>query len=141
MSGVAYRILHDDSFILILMLADRYPSIVLGKFATRFHVASLTSDLTLAVGRLPLRLQLPSMCRTTGRPAVFGYWISIVMCRFLTMYNPKGRRNCNFGTNPGPNSCLDGGCNGGLECDKKIGTVRNPCYLLALLGIWRTHIP
>ncbi|KAF7360000.1 hypothetical protein MVEN_00727300 [Mycena venus] len=25
-----------------------------------------------------------------------------------------GRRNCNFGTNPGPNSCLDGGCNGGL---------------------------
>ncbi|PFH53478.1 hypothetical protein AMATHDRAFT_45363 [Amanita thiersii Skay4041] len=26
------------------------------------------------------------------------------------------RRNCNFSTNPGPNSCLDGGCNGGLVC-------------------------
>ncbi|KAJ7846051.1 thaumatin-like protein [Mycena olivaceomarginata] len=25
-----------------------------------------------------------------------------------------GRRNCDFTTNPGPNSCLDGGCNGGL---------------------------
>ncbi|TFK19626.1 thaumatin-like protein [Coprinopsis marcescibilis] len=26
------------------------------------------------------------------------------------------RRNCNFGSNPGPNSCLTGGCNGGLAC-------------------------
>ncbi|EIW74277.1 thaumatin-like protein [Coniophora puteana RWD-64-598 SS2] len=27
-----------------------------------------------------------------------------------------GRRDCDFSTNPGPNSCVDGGCNGGLEC-------------------------
>ncbi|PAV18274.1 thaumatin [Pyrrhoderma noxium] len=27
-----------------------------------------------------------------------------------------GRRNCNFGSNPGPNSCATGGCNGGLLC-------------------------
>ncbi|KAG9313496.1 thaumatin [Chiua virens] len=27
-----------------------------------------------------------------------------------------GRRDCDFSTNPGPNSCIDGGCNGGLEC-------------------------
>ncbi|KAF9485657.1 thaumatin-like protein [Pholiota conissans] len=33
-----------------------------------------------------------------------------------------GRRNCNFATNPGPNSCLDGGCNGGLACDPRTGT-------------------
>ncbi|KAI9453213.1 thaumatin-like protein [Lactarius psammicola] len=33
-----------------------------------------------------------------------------------------GRRNCNFGTNPGANSCLDGGCNGGLLCDALTGT-------------------
>ncbi|EIW74285.1 thaumatin-like protein [Coniophora puteana RWD-64-598 SS2] len=26
------------------------------------------------------------------------------------------RRDCDFSTNPGPNSCLDGGCNGGLVC-------------------------
>ncbi|KAG8712976.1 hypothetical protein FRC09_019252, partial [Ceratobasidium sp. 395] len=33
-----------------------------------------------------------------------------------------GRRNCNFSSNPGPNSCLDGGCNGGLLCDAHTGT-------------------
>jgi len=33
-----------------------------------------------------------------------------------------GRRNCNFATNPGPNSCLTGGCNGGLVCDRNTGT-------------------
>ncbi|KAF5348842.1 hypothetical protein D9756_009712 [Leucocoprinus leucothites] len=32
------------------------------------------------------------------------------------------RRNCNFSSNPGPNSCLDGGCNGGLACDPHTGT-------------------
>ena len=34
------------------------------------------------------------------------------------------RTACDFSTNPGPNSCLDGGCNGGLECDPHTGTVR-----------------
>lgn len=34
----------------------------------------------------------------------------------------KGRRDCDFSTNPGPNSCLDGGCNGGLLCDAHTGT-------------------
>ncbi|KAB5587815.1 putative effector protein [Ceratobasidium theobromae] len=33
-----------------------------------------------------------------------------------------GRRNCDFSTNPGPNSCSDGGCNGGLQCDSRTGT-------------------
>ncbi|KAI0787891.1 thaumatin-like protein [Fomes fomentarius] len=34
-----------------------------------------------------------------------------------------GRRDCDFNNGtPGPNSCLDGGCNGGLECDPNTGT-------------------
>ncbi|KAI0268641.1 Osmotin thaumatin-like protein [Gloeopeniophorella convolvens] len=33
-----------------------------------------------------------------------------------------GRRDCDFSSNPGPNSCLDGGCNGGLLCDAHTGT-------------------
>ncbi|KAI0669643.1 thaumatin-like protein [Trametes maxima] len=33
------------------------------------------------------------------------------------------RRDCNFNSGtPGPNSCLDGGCNGGLLCDPHTGT-------------------
>ncbi|KAF8519210.1 thaumatin-like protein [Gautieria morchelliformis] len=32
------------------------------------------------------------------------------------------RRDCDFSVNPGPNSCLDGGCNGGLLCDPHTGT-------------------
>jgi len=33
-----------------------------------------------------------------------------------------GRSNCNFSVNPGPNSCLTGGCNGGMLCDPHSGT-------------------
>ncbi|KAJ7177830.1 thaumatin [Mycena filopes] len=40
-----------------------------------------------------------------------------------------GRRDCNFATNPGPNSCLDGGCNGGLLCDPVTGTGVPPATL------------
>ncbi|KAJ6529780.1 thaumatin-like protein [Mycena capillaripes] len=40
-----------------------------------------------------------------------------------------GRRNCNFASNPGPNSCLDGGCNGGLLCDVNTGTGVPPATL------------
>ncbi|KAI0036913.1 thaumatin-like protein [Vararia minispora EC-137] len=40
-----------------------------------------------------------------------------------------GRRNCDFSTNPGPNSCLDGGCNGGLVCDPVTGTGVPPATL------------
>ncbi|RDX57534.1 thaumatin-like protein [Polyporus arcularius HHB13444] len=32
-----------------------------------------------------------------------------------------GRRDCDFSTNPGPNSCVTGGCNGGLVCDPVTG--------------------
>lgn len=40
-----------------------------------------------------------------------------------------GRQDCDFSTNPGPNSCVTGGCNGGLLCDKHTGTVSIQTYL------------
>ncbi|KAI0333044.1 thaumatin-like protein [Cubamyces sp. BRFM 1775] len=41
-----------------------------------------------------------------------------------------GRRDCNFsGPNPGANSCVDGGCNGGLVCDPHTGTGVPPATL------------
>ncbi|KAJ6511509.1 thaumatin [Mycena vitilis] len=40
-----------------------------------------------------------------------------------------GRRGCDFSTNPGPNSCIDGGCNGGLLCDVNTGTGVPPATL------------
>ncbi|KAF8702191.1 thaumatin-like protein, partial [Rhizoctonia solani] len=40
-----------------------------------------------------------------------------------------GRRNCDFSVNPGPNSCLSGGCNGGLLCDSRTGTGVPPVSL------------
>ncbi|KAI0634866.1 Osmotin thaumatin-like protein [Trametes polyzona] len=39
-----------------------------------------------------------------------------------------GRRECDFSI-PGPNSCIDGGCNGGLECDPHSGTGVPPATL------------
>ena len=46
------------------------------------------------------------------------------MCHFHVLTGIRqARRDCDFSTNPGPNSCLDGGCNGGLECDPHTGTV------------------
>ncbi|KAJ7662146.1 thaumatin-like protein, partial [Mycena polygramma] len=40
-----------------------------------------------------------------------------------------GRRDCDFSTNLGPNSCIDGGCNGGLFCDVNTGTGVPPATL------------
>jgi len=40
-----------------------------------------------------------------------------------------GRRDCDFSVNPGPNSCIDGGCNGGLLCDVNTGTGVPPATL------------
>ncbi|CAE6427741.1 unnamed protein product [Rhizoctonia solani] len=40
-----------------------------------------------------------------------------------------GRRDCNFSVNPGPNSCITGGCNGGLLCDNSTGTGVPPATL------------
>ncbi|KAA1473931.1 thaumatin-like protein [Dentipellis sp. KUC8613] len=40
-----------------------------------------------------------------------------------------GRRDCDFSSNPGPNSCVTGGCNGGLLCDPHTGTGVPPVSL------------
>ncbi|KIJ56347.1 hypothetical protein M422DRAFT_239572 [Sphaerobolus stellatus SS14] len=40
-----------------------------------------------------------------------------------------GRRNCDFSVNPGPGSCLSGGCNGGLLCDPHTGIGATPASL------------
>ncbi|KAI9509162.1 thaumatin [Russula earlei] len=40
-----------------------------------------------------------------------------------------GRRDCDFSSNPGANSCLDGGCDGGLVCDHVTGTGVPPATL------------
>ncbi|KAJ7118510.1 thaumatin-like protein [Mycena crocata] len=40
-----------------------------------------------------------------------------------------GRRNCDFSRGSGPNSCLDGGCIGGLLCDGNTGTGVPPATL------------
>ncbi|KAI0360479.1 Osmotin thaumatin-like protein [Trametes cingulata] len=37
-----------------------------------------------------------------------------------------GRRNCDFSVTNSSSSCLDGGCNGGLECDPQNGTPVGP---------------
>jgi len=57
------------------------------------------------------------------------------MGRFLTGLYSKARRNCDFSVNPGANSCLDGGCNGGLVCT---ATVSRPIRPPALVS--ETHI-
>ncbi|KAJ7205530.1 thaumatin family-domain-containing protein [Mycena pura] len=43
-----------------------------------------------------------------------------------------GRRNCDFSTNPGPSSCLDGGCIGGLVCNATTGTGVPPATLATI---------
>jgi len=37
-----------------------------------------------------------------------------------------GRRDCDFSSSSGADSCLTGGCDGGLECDPKTGTPTGP---------------
>ncbi|KAH9020948.1 thaumatin-like protein [Lactarius pseudohatsudake] len=53
-------------------------------------------------------------------------WISasapVAVYWLLTASYAKGGRDRDSSTNPGPNSCLDGGCNGGLLCDAQTGT-------------------
>ncbi|KAF8272434.1 thaumatin [Lactarius quietus] len=41
-----------------------------------------------------------------------------------------GRRDCNFTTNPGSDSCLDGGCPGGLLCTGLVGQFKVTHYLV-----------
>ena len=75
-------------------------------------------------GKHPNSPALVSMFLTTGRLVEFGYVLKQYFILPLFMRIFKARRDCDFSTNPGPNSCIDGGCNGGLLCDPVTGTVR-----------------
>ncbi|KII91853.1 hypothetical protein PLICRDRAFT_105393 [Plicaturopsis crispa FD-325 SS-3] len=66
---------------------------------------------------------------TTGWEAAAHSSVSFSVPDNWTAGRIWGRRNCNFGSNPGPNSCLDGGCNGGLVCDRNTGTGVPPVTL------------
>ncbi|KAL4252435.1 Osmotin/thaumatin-like superfamily protein [Pleurotus pulmonarius] len=60
--------------------------------------------------------------RATGWEAPAGSTVSFNVPNDWKSGRIWGRRNCDFSTNPGPTSCLSGGCNGGLLCDANTGT-------------------
>ncbi|KAH0586176.1 hypothetical protein H2248_007438 [Termitomyces sp. 'cryptogamus'] len=65
---------------------------------------------------------------TSGRVWVrFVVRISLEVIRSNAIYW-QGRRDCDF-RKPGPNSCVSGGCNGGLKCDPHTGTGVPPATL------------
>ncbi|KAG1748313.1 thaumatin [Suillus paluster] len=70
---------------------------------------------------------LPS--HTTGWEATEGTAVTFQVPSGWTAGRIWGRRDCDFSTNPGPNSCLDGGCNGGLVCSTGTGTGVPPATL------------
>ncbi|KAJ6583023.1 thaumatin [Mycena vulgaris] len=87
-----------------------------------------------------------------GRPAQATGWVAgpftPVTFSVPSDWNGRiwGRRDCQFsaGGGGGPNSCLDGGCNGGLLCDPVTGTGVPPAtlaefnlgnYLFMVLGL------
>lgn len=66
---------------------------------------------------------------TTGWEAAEYTAVSFTVPDNWTAGRIWARRDCDFSTNPGPNSCLDGGCNGGLVCDPHTGTGVPPASL------------
>ncbi|KAL4079420.1 thaumatin [Scleroderma citrinum] len=53
----------------------------------------------------------------TGWEAASGTTVSFTVPENWSSARIWGRRNCNFTHNSGTNNCLDGGCNGGLQCN------------------------
>src|SRR6266567_7947735 len=131
-----------------LSVAQNVPQSPTGCVSNIFSSQPHSSVIINLDGRLPPRPPLNFRSQITGNLAVYGFAFSpfsltpsllVPGCIlsltfagahahfFLTVF--QGRRNCNFATTPGPNSCLDGGCNGGLKCDPHTGTVRlSPTY-------------
>ncbi|KAJ7128656.1 thaumatin-like protein [Mycena epipterygia] len=58
----------------------------------------------------------------TGWEAAAGSSVSFDVPDNWTAGRIWGRTQCDFSTNSGPNSCVTGGCNGGLLCDPHTGT-------------------
>jgi hypothetical protein len=114
----------------------------LGVFPTSF-LHNLAHIYIYLDGRFPPRPPLNFQSQITGNLAVYGFAFSpffltpsplvpgyILSLTFVGAHARlflivfQGRRNCDFSTTAGVNSCLDGGCNGGLKCDPHTGTVR-----------------
>ncbi|KAK7453404.1 hypothetical protein VKT23_011669 [Stygiomarasmius scandens] len=62
--------------------------------------------------------------QATGWEAPAGSSVSFTVPNDWKAGRIWGRTDCDFSSNPGPNSCVTGGCNGGLECATAGGTVR-----------------
>ncbi|KAJ7176310.1 thaumatin-like protein [Mycena crocata] len=60
--------------------------------------------------------------QATGWEAPAGSSVSFSVPDNWTAGRIWPRTECDFSTNPGPNSCVTGGCNGGLLCDRSTGT-------------------
>ncbi|KAF8326831.1 thaumatin [Cantharellus anzutake] len=71
----------------------------------------------------------PAPSYPTGWQAAAGTSVSFTVPDNWQAGRIWGRRGCDFSVNPGPNSCLDGGCNGGLVCDPTTGTGVPPATL------------
>ncbi|PVG04004.1 thaumatin-like protein [Serendipita vermifera] len=94
-------------------------------------LSSLLSLLPLVASR---NITVHNACPFTIWPAVYtdlnvGTALPDVPTGWEAPAGIWGRRNCDFSTNPGPTSCLTGGCNGGLLCDSRTGTGKPPVTL------------
>ncbi|KAJ6475515.1 Osmotin thaumatin-like protein [Mycena sanguinolenta] len=71
-----------------------------------------------------------SLFTSTGTiPAQTTRWVADASTTYWLHGRIWGRLDYDFSTNPGPSSCLDGGCNGGLVCDVNTGTGVPPSTL------------
>lgn len=74
-------------------------------------------------------MQFSDRCDNNSWEAAAGSSTSFSVPDNWTAGRIWGRQDCDFSTNPGPNSCVTGGCNGGLLCDKSTGTGIPPVSL------------
>ena len=117
-----------------------------------------THPLAHVAGSYPRQSRQCSKCPTIGSLAVSGYVPFSIPQTASEGYRLRGyhivaqlvqaRHGCDFSNGAtGPETCLTGGCNGGLECDAHTGTVRrirrescsvlsaDPCFWSDLQGI------
>ncbi|KAG8892020.1 hypothetical protein FRC00_012797, partial [Tulasnella sp. 408] len=87
---------------------------------TQFGLQSCYTDLN--AGTL-----IPSIAK--GWQADPGSSVSFAVPDTWTSGRIWARTDCDFTTNPGPTSCVTGGCNGGLFCDATTGTGVPPASL------------
>jgi hypothetical protein len=133
------------------MLSQIYTDLSVAQSVPQFPTGCVSRHILLTTSLIHLHLYLDgSLPRTpllnfrsqiTGNLAAYGFAFSPQLLhrwclaaipsdvlrartRASFLVGSQGRRGCNFTTTSGVNSCLDGGCNGGLQCDPHTGTVR-----------------